>query len=268
MISPIVLPPSWVRILIVNFFFCSMLYPSTLIPHLTPTQAEQIGKRIWQNECAGRIDQLTFWNKNEPFSSLGIGHFIWFPQDYHGPYTQMFPLVIAYLKKNKIIIPQWIQKSIFCPWKNRNVFYQQFDTKKMQELRDLLSSTVALQAQFIIQNFEKSLKTMVKTVARNERKKIKQRLSAIAQSSGGLYALIDYKNFKGSGTNQKESYCGHRWGLLQVLQNMDIHTQPPCKAFVDSAKKVLEKRVALAPLEKPEKQFLAGWVKRLNTYLT
>lgn len=245
-----------------------MLCSSSLIPRLTANQAEQIGKRIWQNECAGRTDQLTFWNKNEPFPSLGIGHFIWFPQDYRGPYMQMFPLLISYFKKNKIIIPQWLKKAPFCPWQNRNMFYEQFHTKEMEELRDLLSSTVALQAQFIVQNFQKSLKAMMKTVARNEQKKIKQRLSVVAKSNGGLYALIDYKNFKGDGSNLKESYSGHRWGLLQVLNTMDIHNQDLCRAFVDAAKKLLEKRVALAPLEKPEKQFLPGWYKRLNTYLS
>ena len=69
------------------------------------------------------------------------------------------------------------------------------------------------------------------------------------------------------GTNLKESYQGHRWGLLQVLQAMDDSLVSPSQNFVNAAKNLLAQRVAHAPAEKPEKQFLAGWYKRLETYL-
>lgn len=237
------------------------------IPHLSQAQAIELGKRIWRNECAGRIDQLTFWNKNEPFPSFGIGHFVWLPEHYNGPYTQTFPRLITYLKKNKVAMPQWLLNAHFCPWENRNIFYEQFESEKMVELRNLLASTVAQQAQFIVYNFKKRIKDILQCVAKNEREKIKQHFNVIAHTKHGLYILIDYQNFKGTGANLKESYQGHRWGLLQVLQEMDTQTESPCQAFVTAAKKLLAQRVAHACEKKPEKQFLAGWYKRLETYL-
>jgi hypothetical protein len=43
---------------------------------LTDSQALEIGKRIWKNECAGTVSGLTSWNGGEEFPSLGIAHFI------------------------------------------------------------------------------------------------------------------------------------------------------------------------------------------------
>jgi hypothetical protein len=44
---------------------------------LSDSQALEIGRRIWKNECAGTVSGLTSWNKGEEFPSLGIAHFIW-----------------------------------------------------------------------------------------------------------------------------------------------------------------------------------------------
>src|SRR6476661_2837441 len=47
---------------------------------LSPAQLQRVGQRIWQNECAGTVEGLTSWNSSEDFASLGIGHFIWYPE--------------------------------------------------------------------------------------------------------------------------------------------------------------------------------------------
>lgn len=47
---------------------------------LTDTQAQSVGRRLWQNESGGSIAGLTAWNVGEDFASLGIGHFIWYPK--------------------------------------------------------------------------------------------------------------------------------------------------------------------------------------------
>ncbi|MDX8395917.1 MAG: hypothetical protein R8K22_05850, partial [Mariprofundaceae bacterium] len=80
--------------------------------------------------------------------------------------------------------------------------------------------------------------------------------------------LIDYVNFKGEGTNPNERYQGQGWGLLQVLQNMDTERakQHANLAFSDAAEKVLTQRVALSPIERNEQRWLAGWLKRIQTY--
>ncbi len=42
----------------------------------------------------------------------------------------------------------------------------------------------------------------------------------MAASPNGVYALVDYVNFKGEGTLATERYQDHGWGLLQVLEGM------------------------------------------------
>src|SRR5438552_18973326 len=57
---------------------------------LSHAEALRIGKRIWQNECNGTVAGLTSWNTGEDFASLGIGHFIWYPEGRRGPFEESF----------------------------------------------------------------------------------------------------------------------------------------------------------------------------------
>jgi hypothetical protein len=97
---------------------------------------------------------------------------------------------------------------------------------------------------------------------------LETRLITIAEASPpmGLYALIDYVHFKGTGLAQAERYNNTGWGLLQVLETMD-ETRPPLQAFVASARINLENRVHNAPAERNESRWLQGWMNRLDTYL-
>ena len=81
--------------------------------------------------------------------------------------------------------------------------------------------------------------------------------------------MIDYINFKGEGLYLSESYNSTSWGLLQVLQGMNAKKRGPVvlQSFVNSADKVLTKRVSNAPKGKNESRWLPGWRKRLKTYL-
>jgi hypothetical protein len=85
----------------------------------------------------------------------------------------------------------------------------------------------------------------------------------------GTFCLIDYVNFKGEGTNAKERYKGQGWGLLQVLQAMgespSSHTAWNVQ-FSEAAKRVLSRRVANAPPERNERQWLKGWHSRCESY--
>jgi hypothetical protein len=247
---------------------CTISSFANALPHLSTTQLETLGKRIWQNEAAQKIELLTFWNKDEPFPSFGIGHFIWFPKDYRGPYTQTFPNLIAYLKKSGVGVPAWLAKARWCPWSNRNIFYEQFEGENMEELRTLLTQTVAQQTSYIIKNLTQTIHKITTTTTRKQRKKIMDAFTMLCRTPNGIYALIDYHNFKGAGTNLQESYEGHRWGLLQVLETMDTPTtaQAAVESFITTAKELLAQRVAHAPANKPEKQFLQGWYNRLETY--
>jgi hypothetical protein len=50
---------------------------------------EIIGKKVWANECDGKVEGLTSWNGGEAFPSLGIGHFIWYPAGRRGPFDEL-----------------------------------------------------------------------------------------------------------------------------------------------------------------------------------
>ncbi|OQW90787.1 MAG: hypothetical protein BWK78_06195, partial [Thiotrichaceae bacterium IS1] len=95
--------------------------------------------------------------------------------------------------------------------------------------------------------------------------KIWRNFYAVAQTPGGAYPLVDYINFKGEGTSEKERYNGQGWGLLQVLTEMDPQLNPRT-AFAKAAESVLERRVRNAPAGKNEGRWLTGWKNRLTTY--
>src|SRR5690554_7815999 len=58
---------------------------------LKPAQLDWVGQKIFANECASRFDCLVHWNEGEAFPSLGIGHFIWYPEGVEGRFTESFP---------------------------------------------------------------------------------------------------------------------------------------------------------------------------------
>ncbi len=62
---------------------------------LSRADASRIGRKIWQNECAGTVSGLTSWNAGEKFASLGIGHFLWYPKGERGPFEESFPDLVA-----------------------------------------------------------------------------------------------------------------------------------------------------------------------------
>lgn len=228
-----------------------------------------IGNRIWYFESKMSIEKLTWWNKNEPFASMGIGHFIWYPCNQEVHYTQTFPALLDFLESNGIKIPEWLGKTNrCCPWKTREEFYKDINSSQMNELRNLLASTIELQTKFIIQRTSKALELILKSTQPKEHAHIKKQFQRVANNPTGLFAIIDYINFKGEGVNPEERHNGQGWGLLQVLQAMQGN-EPGMKAvneFVYCAKKILSKRVANAPKGSHDGQFLAGWKKRVNGY--
>jgi hypothetical protein len=85
------------------------------------------------------------------------------------------------------------------------------------------------------------------------------------ESAAGTFALIDYVNFKGEGVLQTERYRGTGWGLMQVLEGME-EDGDPVRGFVESAVRVLERRVRNAPPERGEERWLEGWRARVRRY--
>src|SRR5882757_5735527 len=87
---------------------------------LSDAELERIGKRVWQNECAGTREGLTSWNAGEDFASLGIGHFIWYAEGKRGPFEESYPPLASFLAANGAKVPDWMRGA--CPWKSRAEF--------------------------------------------------------------------------------------------------------------------------------------------------
>lgn len=237
---------------------------------LTPEQARDIGMKIWRNEAGGKVELLTHWNKGEDFASLGIGHFIWYVAGRPGRFTESFPGLLDALEASGRALPGWLQGRPPCPWADRDAFYAEFQGPRMIELRALLADTVDIQALYAAKRLEDALPKVLAAAEPGERPKLKTRFYAAAAAPNGVYALMDYVNFKGEGISPTERYDGLGWGLLQVLELMDDAPpgQPSVEAFARGADAALTRRVEHAPAERRqiERGWLTGWRKRLQTY--
>jgi hypothetical protein len=243
-------------------------------PALNDEDRHWIGQKIFNNECAMQIDCLTSWNPGEDFPSLGIGHFIWYQQNQDEIFDESFPDLLRYLEEQGFNIPNWIAASDYSsPWQNREEFLDNFSGVELSELRSLLADTFPEQTAFIIRRFEAALDRMLAVVPEfapeNGIDAIEEKFYRVANAYPpyGMYALIDYVNFKGEGVSINERYSGAGWGLLQVLSLMPDSDEDILENFVNSAKRVLQNRVSNAPPERNEEQWLQGWFNRLDTYL-
>ncbi len=264
-------PLTWSSILIIVFKCCSV-FASENEYHfqLTSQELEWLGDQIYSNECDANYECLTSWNSGEDFPSLGIGHFIWFQAGQESAFEETFPQLIQFMNNKNAPVPSWINEESDpnSPWTSRDDFYANFQSGDMQELRSFLEQGKALQVEFIILKFNQTLNRIVHDFPESTRPRIEDILRTIIsnQDTLGLYALIDYVHFKGTGLSDKERYRGHGWGLRQVLNEM-LKKPMTLLSFVESAENILVRRVNNAPIERNEQQWLAGWRKRLQTYL-
>ena len=237
---------------------------------LTSHELEWLGEQIYSNECNTNFECLTSWNSGEDFPSLGIGHFIWFRADQESTFEETFPQLIKFMNTKNAPVPAWLNEKSDpnSPWTSRKNFYANFDSGKMKELRNFLAQQKALQVEFIVLRFNQTLNQIVLDFPESVRPEIEDMIKTIItrEDTLGLYALIDYVHFKGTGLSHKERYLGHGWGLRQVLNEM-LKKPVTLPSFVESAENVLARRVNNAPIERNERQWLAGWSKRLQTYL-
>lgn len=233
---------------------------------LSERELDSIGRRVWQNECAGTRDGLTSWNAGENFASLGIGHFIWYPAGVNGPFEESFPQLVRFLAAQGAKPPAWLDGT--CPWRTRAEFQTDFQSPRMKALRELLAGTTHLQARFLAQRMEAALPKMLAAAPAGERENVRAQFQRLAASGAGTFALIDYVNFKGEGTKETERYRGQGWGLLQVLEGMRGSGPGAAREFGESAAAVLARRVSQAPAERHEERWLPGWKSRVRAYGT
>jgi hypothetical protein len=237
---------------------------------LSHAEALRIGKKIWQNECNGTVAGLTSWNEGEDFASLGIGHFIWYPQGKRGPFEESFPKLVSFISSRGAKLPDWLLGAgeLPCPWNSRAEFFRARQTTEMKQLRQFLADTIDLQAEFMVNRLETALPKMLEEAALAERENVRRQFDRVGSMPQGCYALVDYVNFKGEGVLHTERYHGQGWGLLQVLEGMrgSGKSSSAVEEFSRSARDVLIRRVRNAPAERNESRWLSGWIHRVNSY--
>ena len=234
-----------------------------------PTEGQKaaIGRKIWQNECAGSVAGLTTWNAGEEFPSIGIGHFIWYPAGFKGRFEESWPLFVAFARQRGANLPA-VALEAHSPWRTKAEFQADFKSPRMSALRNWLAGNVGLQTDFIIARSHAALPKILAAAPGSEKARIEANYHKVSTTSQGIYALIDYVNFKGDGTQVSERYNGRGWGLLQVLGEMKEVPSGAAAAteFAAAAKRVLSRRIANSPPERGEKRWEEGWHNRCGTY--
>ena len=242
-----------------------------IIRQLSKQEIQQIGERVFENECASKEENLIVWNEGEDFMSLGIGHFIWYPENGKKLFVGSFVKFLEYAKISGEKIPRWLDKKPFpaCSWRSRDSFLNAQSDKQLMELRGFLIKTKPTQAAFIVKRLEEALPLILKYVSEGSREKITFQFGRLISTSLGVYVLADYANFKGLGITPSAYYRGQGWGLLQVLEGMRGENEAPdaVREFTRSANNVLVTRVKNSPLGRNEKRRLPGWQKRVNSYI-
>lgn len=241
--------------------------------NISQPELARVGEQIFKNETGGKMDNLAVWNVGENFPSLGIGHFIWFKQGERAHFEETFPSLMIFLQQNGKQLPAILQNNKTAPWKTREAFNAAKSRGELNELMQFLANTKDLQALFIYQRLQGALQKM--KAASEYPEFIEMKFYEVAGAKNGLYALIDYVNFKGEGINPSERYKGQGWGLMQVLENMDLTPTGNSQAEVDASilasfrkasEQVLTDRVNNADPAKGEFRWLEGWKNRINTY--
>lgn len=227
-----------------------------------------IAAAIYQSECGGKEQALVSWNINESFPSLGIGHFIWTEKNHQKKFWSSFPSLIEFMVQQGAIIPEplkFIQEDS-PPWKNRNVFEAQKNSKVIEQIQQFLVQTKDLQAQFILRRAS----DFVDQIRKNPdyfHASQRLQLEDLLLSERGRYALMDYINFKGEGFLESESYLGKGWGAIQVLSRMTLIDHPDAvERFAQSAEAVLKQRVQNSGRVHIESKWLPGWMNRIDHY--
>lgn len=236
---------------------------------LKPAQMDWVGQKIFQNECAGKLQCLVHWNEGEAFPSLGIGHFIWYPEGVDGRFVESFPKLIQYMTQRQAPVPDWLVnlEPFDAPWPDRQAFLEVEDSTRVAELREFLAGTQGLQAEFIFRRARASLDKVIAAAPERYRERVMEHLAELSATPGGVYALMDYVNFKGEGLAESERYDGEGWGLLQVLLEMNPEQeQAALDAFRSAAADVLTRRAENAENPIERERWLPGWLRRLETY--
>lgn len=255
--------------MVMGLAFCFVVAGATASAStISHADALRIGHKVWQNECNGSVAGLTSWNEGENFASLGIGHFIWYPKNVHGPFEESFPKLVSFVSQRGAKLPNMLLGvgELHCPWNSRSAFLRAQQTAEMKQLRQFLADTVDLQAEFLVARLQMALPKMLAEADSSQRERVERNFNRLGSTAAGCYALVDYVNFKGEGVLHTERYNGEGWGLLQVLSEMKANESDAVAEFSKAASMVLKRRIANSPPGRREARWLSGWLNRINSY--
>ena len=138
----------------------------------------------------------------------------------------------------------------------------------MLKFRKFLKDTIDIQTDYIVARAQVSLIEILNSCDDKEKKQLTKKAQVLVNSYNGVYAIVDYVNFKGTGLSPKERYNDQGWGLKQVLQSMsdDITQENALSEFATACEKMLDLRVTNAKPLKNEGKWLEGWKKRVRIY--
>lgn len=188
---------------------------------LSREQLLAVAEKIFQNETGGVRNNLVDWNDGENFPSLGIGHFTWFKASGgRSGFGDSLPDMIAYYKEKGVTLPKLLAEFKHSPWNSKSELMSKKASgdRDIQELIAFFDSTRDIQVMFIYDRLKGSLDKMIQ--ASSNKENLKNQFERMVNTPNGLYALIDYVNFKGEGLKGVSSYNNVAWGLRQVLENM------------------------------------------------
>lgn len=228
---------------------------------------QDIAAKIYRNETGGKRENLIVWNNGENFPSLGIGHFIWYKYNEPERFEESFPTLVEFYRTKNVELPWILRMYRYAPWKTQSEFLSaKQNDPAFKELESFLYTTQPIQIEFIANRLHASLPKILAHTKQPQA--VRKNFNALINHPVGLYALIDYINFKGEGINANERYQGQGWGLLQVLEGMNVQASNNdlLASFRDSATHVLTNRVKNAPKERGEERWLPGWINRIKTY--
>ncbi|MGL6120507.1 MAG: hypothetical protein ACRC0V_08380 [Fusobacteriaceae bacterium] len=252
------------KLLISLFTITSLVSLALTIP--SKDELNHVGNLIYKNETGLKREFLVHWNKGEEFPSLGIGHFIWYPENFkNGRFDESFPGLIEFYKEKKIEVPN-ILKSRYSPWTSLDEFNSAKKRGEMDSAIEFLENTKDIQIEYIYKRLDSSLEKLM-AVSKNP-EHIKKQFDRVANSKNGLYPLIDYVNFKGEGIKETERYKNDGWGLLQILELMNGEKlgSAALNEFADAAIFVLNRRIENSPKERGEERWKTNWTNRCNSY--
>ena len=217
----------------------------TLALNMSREQLLAVADKIFENETGGSKDKLVHWNSGESF-----------------------PDMVSFYKSKGIKLPKILEENVHSPWNSRSELLAKKERgdKDINELINFFDSTRDIQVMFIYERLQSSLDKMLAVA--NDKENLKNQFYRMVNTPNGLYALIDYVNFKGEGLKGVAAYNNQAWGLKQVLENMSGTSigYEALVEFSDSAKYILSKRVRNAP--RNESCWLKGWYNRVDTYKT